>query len=70
MDNHCTHLRQMIARHRDTLTTDDQRQTFLAIEHVLVRTYIPAVKVISNPFDVDGDGDGDGQHANKRKRAN
>jgi len=51
-DDHCRHLRQAIARHLASLSTDDQRSTFQPIKDILVRTYIPAVVIISNPFDV------------------
>lgn len=50
MDEHCTALYQMIERHRNSLTTDDQRETFQYIENVFVRTYMPAATIISNPF--------------------
>ena len=52
MSSHCQEVQGIIDKHKETLKTKEQRETFAAIEHILVRNYIPTTSVITNPFAV------------------
>ena len=53
MDNFCEQIQTAVLKHKETLTNNDQRSTFAPIERIILRDYIPATNVITNPFAMD-----------------